>query len=42
MHVSRLQSAALSYLRSCLLGQDPDGDPSGICGPSLNETRRPA
>ena len=42
MHVSRLQSAALSYLRECLLGQDPDGAPAGTGGTSLNETGRQA
>lgn len=43
MHVSRLQAAALRYLRDRLLSQDPDdGVPGSARGTSLTETRRQA
>jgi RNA polymerase sigma-B factor len=44
MHVSRLQAAALRYLRGCLLGGDSDDDiaPARLSGASLSETRRTA
>ena len=41
MHVSRLQAAALRYLRGRLLSQDPvDSVPGGDRGTSLTQTRR--
>jgi RNA polymerase sigma-B factor len=41
MHVSRLQAAALRYLRGRLLSQDPvDSVPGGARGTSLTQTRR--
>jgi RNA polymerase sigma-B factor len=43
MHVSRLQAAALRYLRDRLLSQDPvDSVPGGARGTSLTQTRRQA
>ena len=40
MHVSRLQAAALSYLRDRLLGQEPATPPSAPSGSPLTQTRR--
>ena len=42
MHVSRLQAAALSYLRDRLLGQEPAAAPSPPGGSTLTQTRRQA
>jgi DNA-directed RNA polymerase specialized sigma24 family protein len=44
MHVSRLQAAALRYLRECLLGRETDDDraPARPAGASLTEARRQA
>ena len=42
MHVSRLQAAALSYLRDRLLGPDPAAPPSPPSGSTLTQTRRQA
>jgi RNA polymerase sigma-B factor len=44
MHVSRLQSTALRYLRECLFGREADDDsaPAHASGASLTEARRQA
>ena len=42
MHVSRLQAAALSYLRDRLLGQEPAAAPPPPSGSTLTQTRRQA